>query len=161
MTRTRWNSATWNPLRDFEALRHEMDRIFRDLGASGWDLPFSRTSFVPAFSARTYPMLNVSEDKDNIYVEALAPGLDPESLEISVLRDTLRIAGEKQSISENIKPEAYHRNERGAGRFVRTITLPVEVKSDAVGAAYTNGMLLITLPKQEAAKPKQIEVKVS
>jgi len=151
--------GTWDPFRELDALRREVERVFEDFGTRR--CPYSRTSFLPGISARNYPLLNIAEDKDNVYVEALAPGLNPDSLEVSVLRDTLRIAGEKAAITPDIKPEAFHRKERGAGRFVRTVTLPVEVNGDKVTAEYKNGLLLLTLPKHEAAKPKQITVSVN
>jgi len=83
------------------------------------------------------------------------------SLDVSIVGGQLRIAGEKPPIKPEIKPEAFHRNERSAGRFVREITLPVEVDAGNVLAEYKNGLLLLTLPKAEEAKPKQIAVKVS
>jgi len=150
--------GTWDPFRELDALRREVERAFEDFGDGR--RPYSRTSFLPGISARSYPLLNIAEDKDSVYIEALAPGLNPDSLEVSVLRDTLRIAGEKSAITSDIKPEAFHRKERGAGRFVRTVTLPVEVDGDKVKAEYKNGLLLLTLPKHEAAKPKQITVSV-
>lgn len=87
--------------------------------------------------------------------------LDPQSLEVTVQNGTLRIAGEKTPIKADIQPEAYHRAERGAGRFVRTMTLPTEIDADKVKAEYKNGLLLLTLPKHEKAKPKQIAVAVN
>ena len=152
--------AVWHPFRELDTLRREVERAFETHGV-GWNRwPFSRTAFLPGVSARAYPLLNMGDDKDNLYVEALAPGLEPATLEVTVVRDTLRIAGEKQAISDDIEREAFHRNERGAGKFVRTITLPTEVDGDKVTAQYKNGLLLITLPKAEAAKPKQITVNV-
>jgi HSP20 family protein len=152
-------TRVWNPFLELDALRREVERAFEDYNVA--DSPRWRSAFLPGVSARTYPMLNASEDKDNVYVEALAPGLDPSSIEVSVLRDTLRIAGQKTPICADIKPEAYHRNERGAGRFVRTLTLPTEIDGDKVKAEYKNGLLLLTLPKHERAKPKQIAVSVN
>jgi HSP20 family protein len=111
-------------------------------------------------ASRMYPMINLAEDKDGYYVEALVPGVEPESIEVSVLRDQLRIAGTKTAINQDIKPEAFHRCERGAGAFARTLTLPTEVDGDHVKADYKNGVLLLTLPKHAAAKPKQIAVSV-
>jgi HSP20 family protein len=70
--------------------------------------------------------------------------------------NTLTIAGEKR----RIQPEAFHRSERATGRFVRTVDLPVDVEADQVKAAYTNGLLVVTLPKAAQAKPKQINVQV-
>lgn len=149
---------TWDPFRELEALRREVDRAFEDYGVG--DRPSSRFSFLPGVSARTYPLLNVNEDNDNIYVQALAPGLDTDSLEISVQAGALRIAGEKAALNADIKPEAFHRRERAAGRFTRTLNLATEVDADKVGAAYKNGLLEITLPKAEKAKAKQIKVDV-
>ena len=145
---------TWNPFRELDALRQEVERAFDSYGRPRQPSLFRG---LPSH----YPLLNVSEDKDNVYVEALAPGVDAETLEVTVVRDTLRLSGEKQALSDDIKPEAYHRNERSAGKFVRTLTLPVEVDGDQVTAEYRNGVLHITLAKVEAAKPKQIEVAVS
>ncbi len=149
----------WEPLAGFEVLRREMDRLFEQFEPAGPG--YRRAAFLPGVSARTYPLTNLSEDADNVLVEALAPGLDPDSIEVTVIRDQLRIAGEKAAINPDIKPEAYHRSERGAGRFTRVIPLPAEVDGDKVTAEYKNGLLLLTLPKRAEAKPKQIEVKVS
>jgi HSP20 family protein len=150
---------TWDPFRELDTLRREVERAFDEHGT--WRRPFSRFSFVPALGARSYPLVNVAEDKDSVYVEALAPGLEPDSLEISVQQGQLRIAGEKPSITPEVKADAYHRNERSAGRFVRALTLPADVNADEVKAQYKNGLLLITLPKAEEAKPKQISVEVA
>ena len=150
---------TWDPFRELEALRREVDQVFDGYGT--WRRPFSRFSFLPALGARSYPLLNIGEDTDNVYVEALAPGLDPKSLEITVQNNELKIAGDKSIITPDVKPEDYHRNERSAGRFVRTTKLPSEVDSEKVKAQYKTGMLLITLPKSEEAKPKQISVEVA
>ena len=151
---------TWSLFDDIDALRREVEHAFESYTPERWRWPFSRVSFLPGIAARSYPLLNLSEDKDNVYVEALAPGVDPESLDIALQQDTLRIAGEKQAISEDVKLEAFHRNERSAGKFVRTVTLNTAVDADKVAADYQNGLLLVTLPKAEVAKPKQINVNV-
>jgi len=153
----------WDPFTDldkgFEALRREIESVFDNVveGKS----PFARFAFLPGAAARSYPLMNVAEDSDNVYVEALAPGLNPDTLEVSILDNTLRVAGEKPPISEDVKREAFHRSERSAGRFVRTIALPVGVDADKVQAQYKNGLLLLTLTKAEEAKPKKIAVSVS
>lgn len=152
---------TWTPMREMETLQREIDRIFEDMGMGEWRLPFSRFSFLPGRSSRMYPLVNLSEDTENFYVEALAPGVDPKSLKVTVVRDQLSIAGEKARGGENVKPEAWHRNERAAGAFVRTLALPAEVDDTKIKAEYKNGLLMITLPKSEAAKPKQISVNVA
>ena len=152
--------SRWNPFSDLDALRHEVERAFESFG---FETPFRtpfRAAFLPGNAARNYPLLNIAEDKDTVYVEALAPGLDPEKVEISVTGNRLQIAGEKQALSQDIKPEAFHRKERGSGRFVRTIDLSTEVNTAAIAADYKDGLLTIRLPKSEAAKPKQITVNV-
>lgn len=155
---------TWNPWREMDALRREVERAFDGFGCVRPNPLVGGPALAEQF-ARSYPYINLSEDKDHVYIEALAPGVDPESLEISIgpargLRDTLRIAGEKQAIKMEVNPEAYHRNERQAGKFIRTITLPVEVDGEKVTAGYENGLLTIKLAKAEAAKRRQIAVKV-
>lgn len=151
----------WSPFREMNRLSGEMDRAFDHWNTGTWRLPFSRVSFLPARSARAYPLLNVSEDADAIHVEALAPSIDAESLEVSVKGATLTISGAKNNKAKDVAAENYHRNERAAGRFTRTIELPVEVDADKVKAGYIDGILTIDLPKSEAAKPKQIAVSVS
>jgi HSP20 family protein len=147
-----------NPFAELEALRRAIDQSFdtfwTDRGPRTW-----RTAFLPGQGARQYPLVNVSEDEHNLYIEALAPGVDPRSLDLSVLEGRLTIKGEKPGLSQ-VTAEAYHRNERAAGRFTREIELPTAVDADRIQANYQNGLLLLTLPKSEAAKPKQIRVSV-
>lgn len=152
---------TWRPLRELDALRREFERAVELAGQEWPAVERFRTAFLPGRGARDYPLVNMSEDAERFYVKALAPGLEPEKLDISVVNDTLRIAGEKSALSSDIKPEAFHRNERGSGRFIRTVQLPMAVDSGEVSADYTNGLLTITLPKAEQAKPKRIEVNVA
>jgi HSP20 family protein len=150
---------TWDPFRDMEALRRELDRALTTYAPSGAAAQ-NGGAFLPGRSARAYPLVNLSEDSDNVYLEALAPGIDPDSLNLTVVRTTLTISGEKLSPS-GVAAEAFHRSERSGGKFVRSIDLPVEVNSDKVKAQYNNGLLMITMPKAEAAKPRQIKVAVA
>jgi HSP20 family protein len=150
--------AEWNPFQDMEALRREIDRAFQDFGSG--EMPSHQVAFLPGRGPRRYPLINLLEDKENVYIEALTPGVDPQSLNVTVLQNRLTLSGEKIRIAEEVRPEAFHRNERASGKFVRTLDLPVEVNADAIRAEYTNGLLVVTLPKAEKAKPKQINVKV-
>lgn len=152
--------AYGDPFREMESLRREFDRMFSTLGE--WSLPFSQVSFLPGRAARQYPLVNLSEDKDNYYVEALAPGINPKAIDLSVANNRLTISGEKimAGAGVEVNPESYHRSERSAGEFSRMIELPAEVDPDRIKADYRNGLLLVTLPKSEKAKPKQISVNV-
>ena len=155
--------AEWNPWQEMHRLRHDIDRAFAQAGGRngerhGRTFP---TAFLPGRAARAYPLVTMSEDADAVYVTALAPGLDPAAVYISVQDNHLTMAGEKPRVAAEIQPEAFHRSERAAGTFVRSMTLPIDVEHEQVQADYTNGLLVVTLPKAEKAKPKQIAVSVA
>ena len=151
--------AEWNPWQPLDMLRREIDRVFNEVGSRSE--PFFRMAFLPGQAARRYPLINLYADKEAMYVEALAPGVDPETINVSVVGNTLSIAGEKRRVAGDVKPEAFHRSERATGKFVRHLQLPVEVDENKVHADYKDGLLIVTLPKAEKAKPKQIAVQVS
>jgi HSP20 family protein len=151
--------AQWNPFDDMETLRRDIDRAFQGFGLG--EEPSRQVAFLPGRGPRRYPLLNLLEDKDHIYIEALTPGVDPKSLNITVMQNRLTVSGEKSAVQGEIRPEAFHRNERASGKFVRTIDLPMEVDEDAIQAEYKNGLLTVILPKAEKAKPKQINVRVA
>jgi HSP20 family protein len=151
--------AQWNLLQDMEALRREIDRAFQEFGFG--EEPAQRVAFLPGRGPRRYPLINLLEDKDNLYIEALTPGVDPQSLDVTVLQNRVTLSGEKSRIGGDIKPEAFHRNERASGKFVRVVDLPVEVNNAQIQAEYKNGLLVLTLPKAEKAKPKQININVA
>lgn len=137
--------------REMENLRREIDNAFRGFGRGVVFEP----SFLPGLGAGRYPQINLREDNDNIFVEALIPGIDVQDLELSVMRNTLTLSGERKETEGNV---TWHRNERGSGKFLRTIELPVEVDADRVKAECRNGVLTVTLPKAEAARPRKISV---
>jgi HSP20 family protein len=150
--------AELNPWQTLEVLRRELDRVFDETGTR--NEPFFRTAFLPGRAARRYPLSNLYEDKDTLYLEALAPGVDPATLDVRVVGNTLSIVGEKRRVAGDVKPEAFHRSERATGKFVRHLQLPVEVDEGKIRADYKDGLLIVTLPKAEKAKPKQITVQV-
>ena len=149
----------WDPLTEMQTLRREIDRAFDHFGLG--TEPFSRVAFLPAQGPRQYPLSNLYQDKDHLYIEALAPGVDPAKLDVAVLRNTVTIAGEKRHAPEGVRPEAFHRSERASGKFAKRIELPVEVDEGDVKADYKDGLLLVILPKAARAKPKQINVTVA
>ena len=134
------------PRSEVQRIRDEMSRLVEAFGRR-W----------PALAA-SYPALNVRQDDNNIFVEAELPGMDLSDLEIYVSGgNQLTIKGERKPVQ--IEKAVWHRQERGFGRFTRVLTLPVPVDADKVQARLVNGILTITLPKSEEAKPKQIAVK--
>jgi len=146
----------WDLFRDLDTVRREIERVFQDAGSGRWP----RVAFLPGRAAREYPLVNVSEDEGSVHLEALAPGLDPKSIGVSVLGDHVTISGEKKPANGGVKHEDFHRNERAAGKFTRTVVLPSAVDQNKTRAEYTNGILRVSLPKAEEAKPKQIQVDV-
>lgn len=151
--------AQWNPFVEMENLRRDIDRAFEEFGVN--QAPASRVAFLPGRGPRRYPLINLADDKENLYIEALTPGVDPQSLEVSVMRNRLLLSGEKVRVPAEVKPEAFHRSERSSGKFVRAFDLPVEVDEERIQAEYKNGLLIISLPKAETAKPRQVNVKVA
>ena len=106
------------------------------------------------------PALDVYEDKENFTVRAELPGMKKEEISVSLQDGDLTISGERKSETKREDAEV-HRSECFAGRFERTVSLPVPVAADRVQAKYQDGILTVTLPKTEEAKPKQIAVNVN
>lgn len=153
--------SVWDPFRqlqEMEELRREIDRAFESVGTTRRPV-VHRSAFLPGYGARQYPLVNLYEDEDHIYVEALAPGVKPDGIDLSLQGTTLTISGEKPATCD-LPTEQYHRCERSAGKFVRTVDLPSAVSDQDISATYKHGLLLVTLPKHEAAKPRQISVHV-
>ena len=145
--------AHWNPFEDMEALRREIDRAFEDFGLG--QNPVPQVAFLPCTGPRRYPLINLLEDKDRLYIEALTPGVDPQSLNVTVMQNHLTLSGKKTRIAGEIKPEAFHRSERASGKFVRTVDLPVEVQEGAIQAEYRNGEEKVMAEKTVATRPQQ------
>ena len=89
--------------------------------------------------------------------EALAPGVEPASFDVSVKDHVLTISGEK-SAPQGVASDAFHRTERSTGRFSRSVELAAEVKAEQVTAAYRDGILTVTLPKVPAARSRRIDI---
>jgi len=136
----------YNPLRELDALRREVDRIFSDYGRGG----------SPARGTHGTAQINVFENTEDLEVEIRVPGLDPKDLDISVVRDELTVSGERDVTDVN--PGAWHRQERPAGKFARKLVLPAEVEADKAKTSYKDGIVTLTLPKAESARPRRIEV---
>jgi len=142
-------------LREMENLRREIDGAFKGFGTGA----FLEPSFLPGVGLQRFPQVNLAQDKDNVYVEVLVPGVDAKDLELTVMQGTLTLSGERKDVTNTEK--TWLRRERGLGKFMRTIDLPNEIDSDRVVARFDNGILLVTLPIQEKAKPRRISVKAN
>lgn len=144
--------AAWPNLGRLSDLRDEIDRLF--------DSPLNELTRTSQLLSGWTPALDVFEEKDNYVVKAELPGMKKEDIEVSFHDGSLSLSGERQSETKQQADEVY-RAERYFGRFQRTITLPAAVASDKIKAAYKDGVLTVTLPKTEEAKPKQIDVAVN
>jgi len=156
MTLTRWNRPElgW-PLGRLSELHREIDRLFQSPLAS-----LVEDGTLQPFRSGWCPALDVYEDANHLYVRAELPGMKKEQIELSLQEGMLTLAGERSQEQSQSDAEIY-RSERLMGRFHRTLTLPVPVEADKVKATYQDGILTVTMPKAEAAKPKQIQVKSS
>ncbi|MGC9453615.1 MAG: Hsp20/alpha crystallin family protein [Phycisphaerae bacterium] len=105
-----------------------------------------------------FPALDISEREDSVVVQAEIPGMKRDDIDISVQDNHLTISGEKKESEEHKEGEYYH-SERRYGTFRREIPLPAGVDADNVDATYRDGVLTVTLPKSEEAKPRKIEIK--
>ena len=131
-------------------MQRQMDLLTRGLSRGFFREP----------GAGVFPLMNVTEDKDNYYIRSELPGIRSEDLEISVTGDSLTLSGERKIPTED-KDATYHRKEREAGKFSRIITLPGQIDTGKVEARCADGILTVVLPKAEAAKPRQITIKAS
>jgi HSP20 family protein len=139
-----------NPWLEFERMRRDIESLMRGLETS--------VAGAPA-AAAVFPAINLTEDKDNIYVNAEVPGITAAELDISVEGDALIIKGKRKTEPEGAKI-SYHRREIERGSFSRAVTLPTKVDATKVDARTADGILYIIMPKAEEVKPKQIKVKV-
>lgn len=147
--------TNWDLFKEMDNLRREVDEAFKHFGMGRFLTP----PFLPGVGTADFPRINLSEDANNFYVEALVPGISPADLELNVMQGTLTLSGERKE--SDAGKGTWHRRERGSGKFLRTIDLPAAVNQDKVEAQYRNGVLMITLPKAESVKAKRISVRAS
>jgi HSP20 family protein len=140
----------WEPFGNMMTLRDAMDRLFEEsvVGPRGWLAPTAGTELA----------LDMYETDNDLVVTAAVPGLSPEDVDVTVVGDVLTIKGETKSEIKNDKAN-YHRQERRYGSFLRSVALPLAVQLDKADAKFADGVLTVTLPKAEAAKPRSIKIK--
>jgi HSP20 family protein len=154
MTMIRWQRPEANPwfaMEPWGNLREEVNRLF--------DTNLPEFLPLPRLMNAWGPQLDLFEDKDNLVVKVEVPGMKRDDIDVSLQEGTLTISGERKSEDAD-KDAQTHRQERFYGRFQRSITLPMPVNDAQVKAAYNDGILTVTLPKAEEAKPKQISINV-
>ncbi|MBN1450566.1 MAG: Hsp20/alpha crystallin family protein [Anaerolineales bacterium] len=131
----------------------EMDQLQREMNRL-----FDATSKGRVFNSPSYPAINIWTNEDGQVISAEMPGVHPDDIDIDVTGDALSISGERKP-DEVARDARYHRRERSCGSFSRTIQLPFIVDTSKVEASFKNGVLLISLPRAEADKPKKITIK--
>lgn len=142
---------SWTGFSRLTDLRDEIDRLF--------EAPLSELARTSQLLSGWTPAMDVFETKDSFVVRAELPGMKKEDIEVTMHDGCLSISGERKSEEQHKDAEVY-RAERFFGRFQRSVTLPTAVAADKVKAGYKEGILTVTLPKTEEAKPKQIDVNV-
>jgi len=143
----------WEPFRDLVTAQRDFDRLFR--GA------FSSQLGETELSTRSWaPPVDIYETEDAIVLKAELPGVDPKDVEVRVEDNTLYLKGERK-FEKEVKEQNYHRVERSYGSFARSFSLPNSISTDKVKAEFKDGLLTLTMPKREEAKPKTIKIDVT
>jgi HSP20 family protein len=143
----------FDPFRELTSMQDRINRIFGEAyRRNDGDDVLSRGDWLP-------PVDIFENDKHEIVLRAELPGLKKEDIDIRVENSTLTLKGERKQDGE-VKQEQFHRVERAYGTFIRSFSLPSTVDTEKVQAAFTEGILNITLPLRDEAKPRQIQVQV-
>jgi HSP20 family protein len=150
-----FRSSAWDPFRELGELESRLEKYFGRpaLAGNGGD---KETMTV----AQWAPAVDITEDEKEYLVKAELPDMKKEEVKVTVENGEMKISGERKLEKEE-KNKKYHRIERSYGSFVRTFSLPDTVSGDKVNAEFKDGLLTVHLPKDETAKPKTIDVKVS
>ena len=147
----------WEPFRDMVALQDRMNRLFDD-SLRGWRGGSAEDDW--ALGGTWAPLVDIYEEEGNLVLKAELPGVDPKDVDIRLENNTLTLRGERR-IDTEVKRESYHRVERDYGSFRRSFTLASVVDQEKIRAEYKDGVLKVTLPKRDEAKPKQISIAVT
>ena len=152
---TKWESRKWNPFREMEDLHHQvLASLFggslgrrngdnEDLGMTGWS-----------------PLVDIVEDQNEYVISADLPEVRKDDLKITIENGVLTLTGERKFEKEE-KGKKYHRVERAYGSFVRSFSLPGNVDASKVNAEFKDGVLRVHVAKDERARPRNIDVKIS
>ena len=142
----------WEPVRDLLTLQERMNRMIEGGYRAGNEEDW-------ALGGSWAPAVDIYEKDGNIVLKAELPGVDPKDVDVRVENNLLTLRGERKFDNE-VKRDNYHRVERSYGAFSRSFTLPNVVDTGNIKAEYRDGVLHMTLPKREEAKPRQIQINV-
>jgi len=146
----------WEPFRDLLTAQDRFNRIFNDTLGSAFQGQGDEDLGTRAWA----PAVDIYETDHDLVMQAELPGIDPKDVEVRVEDSTLYLKGERKFENE-VKEGSFHRTERSYGTFTRSFSLPGSVDAEKVHAEYKNGVLTLTLPKREEAKPKLIKINFS
>ena len=143
----------WEPFRDLLSLQERMNRMFDESyrgrqAGEDW-----------ALGGSWAPAVDIYEQNGSIVLQAELPGMDPKDVDVRVENNVLTLRGQRK-LDETVNKDNYHRVERSYGSFTRSFTLPNVVDTGNIKAEYRDGVLHMTLPKREEAKPRQIQINV-
>jgi HSP20 family protein len=140
----------YDPFRDLRTLQEEVNRLFSaNLSHSFPDEGIGRGAWSPN--------VDIYENKDQIVLEAELPGMKREDFDLTFENNVITLRGERH-FEKKDEQDNYHRVERSYGAFTRSFTLPHTVSGEGATAEYNNGVLRVTLPKREEAKPRRIQI---
>ena len=143
-----------SPLEGVAVLQNRLNSIFNDFANATGELQNESLS-----AGNFIPPVDVYEDANCLVLKLEVPGILQEDLQIDLENQTLTVKGERKLVKDE-KEGNFHRIERRYGSFVRSFTLPSTIETESAQASYENGVLAITLPKKEAAKPKQVKIEI-
>jgi HSP20 family protein len=144
------NLTRWEPAREMMTLREAMDRLFDDA--------FTRPLSLRDSWSMATPAIDMYQTDNDVVVKASIPGIKAEEVQINITGDILTLKGEVKQEEER-KDKSWHVREHRFSSFERSVALPTSVKSDKAEAVFENGILTITLPKADEAKPRTINIK--
>lgn len=149
------------PLFSLIRMRDDMDRLF-DQAFGGMQFPdlFENTDFFAGNTEMLRPKIDIAERKDSYVITAEVPGVEEKDLKLTVDQESLVISGEKRSEHEDKKDDKVHRIERSYGEFRRVLALPADAKVDDITARFKNGVLTVTIGRDNSQTSAQRQIKI-
>lgn len=151
LTRTQPATPSVRITDPFTLMRQEMSDLLSNFWSGNGDVG-------SVFKGGMAPALDIAEKDNSFEIRMDIPGVESKDLDVEVHGNTVTISGRRKEEKEE-KGKTFHRVERSAGSFSRTVTLPCSVSEKEVAAEYTNGVLSVVLPKSEDARPKKVSIK--